>query len=92
MTLFSFLLPFQRRCDRFNEDLESYLRQIEDLKDNGDVEKVEEYLATAQALDAKLMEAADKVCHLFWLLFVSFCLRSSIQFCNAIGIEMSYYI
>lgn len=49
------------RRERFTEDLESYLQQIEDLKENGNTDEVESYLATASAIDKKLQEAGDTV-------------------------------
>lgn len=49
------------RRERFTEDLESYLEQIESLKENGNSAEIESYLATASDIDRKLQEAADKV-------------------------------
>ncbi|NWI17514.1 DYH7 protein, partial [Crypturellus soui] len=49
------------RCQRFVEELESYAKQVEELYTFGDIQEVKRYLKKAQALNAKLDLAADKI-------------------------------
>ncbi|XP_053132771.1 dynein axonemal heavy chain 7 isoform X4 [Hemicordylus capensis] len=49
------------RCERFVEELESYSKQVEEFYSYGDVQEVNRYLKKAQALNAKLDTAADKI-------------------------------
>lgn len=49
------------RCERFVEELESYAKQVEEFYSYGDLQEVNRYLKKAQALNAKLDAAADKV-------------------------------
>lgn len=60
------------RRERFTEDLESYLQQIEALKENGNSAEIESYLEAASDIDRKLQEAADKVGLIGWILSKSF--------------------
>ena len=48
-------------CEQFLEELKSYSKQVEELNMFGDVQEVNKYLKKAQALNAKLDLAADKV-------------------------------
>ena len=52
----------QLRRERFIEELESYTKQMEEFHLFGDMQEINRYLKKAQALDAKLQAAADKVC------------------------------
>ena len=45
---------------RFEEELESYAKQVEEFQHFGDLEELPKYLKRAQTLDAKLQAAADK--------------------------------
>uniref|UniRef100_A0A803TQQ8 Dynein axonemal heavy chain 7 n=1 Tax=Anolis carolinensis TaxID=28377 RepID=A0A803TQQ8_ANOCA len=49
------------RCERFVEELESYAKQVEEFYSYGDIQEVNRYLKKAQALNAKLDAAADKI-------------------------------
>uniref|UniRef100_A0A8C3PBV6 Dynein axonemal heavy chain 7 n=1 Tax=Chrysemys picta bellii TaxID=8478 RepID=A0A8C3PBV6_CHRPI len=49
------------RCERFVEELESYSKQVEEFYTFGDIQEVNRYLKKAQALNAKLDVAADKM-------------------------------
>ncbi|KAI1899404.1 hypothetical protein AGOR_G00061430 [Albula goreensis] len=49
------------RCERFVEELESYSRQAEEFVSFGDVAELSKYLKKAQALNAKLDAAMDKI-------------------------------
>ncbi|XP_066476619.1 dynein axonemal heavy chain 7 [Tiliqua scincoides] len=49
------------RCERFVEELESYAKQVEEFYSYGDMQEVNRYLKKAQALNAKLDAAADKI-------------------------------
>ncbi|KAM9123015.1 dynein axonemal heavy chain 7 [Pangshura tecta] len=49
------------RCERFVEELESYSKQVEEFYTFGDIQEVNRYLKKAQALNAKLDVAADKI-------------------------------
>ncbi|XP_025904004.1 dynein heavy chain 7, axonemal [Nothoprocta perdicaria] len=49
------------RCQRFVEELESCAKQVEELYTFGDIQEVKRYLKKAQALNAKLDLAADKI-------------------------------
>ncbi|CAG0897967.1 unnamed protein product [Cyprideis torosa] len=49
------------RRDRFVEELESYDKQVEELRTYGAIEDLPKYLKKAQALDEKLRVAAEKV-------------------------------
>uniref|UniRef100_A0A7M4ERW8 Dynein axonemal heavy chain 7 n=1 Tax=Crocodylus porosus TaxID=8502 RepID=A0A7M4ERW8_CROPO len=49
------------RCERFIEELESYSRQAEEFYTFGDIQEINRYLKKAQALNAKLDTAADKI-------------------------------
>ena len=49
------------RRERFIEELESYAKQVEEFTTFGDMSEIQRYLKKAQALDAKLQAAADKV-------------------------------
>ena len=54
-----YLLQLKR--DRFTEELESYAKLVEEFASYGEMSDVPRYLKKAQALDAKLQAAADKV-------------------------------
>jgi len=45
---------------RFQEELESYAKQVEEFQNYGDIEELTKYLKRAQTLDAKLQAASDK--------------------------------
>ncbi|GAB1603143.1 hypothetical protein Ahia01_000594700, partial [Argonauta hians] len=49
------------RRERFVEELESYSKQVEELQSLGDIEEVKKYSRKAQAIEAKLNIAADKI-------------------------------
>ena len=51
----------QLKRDRFTEELESYAKQVEEFATYGEMTEVPRYLKKAQALDAKLQAAADKI-------------------------------
>ena len=51
----------QLKRERFTEELESYAKQAEEFQTYGDMSEMGKYLKKAQALDAKLQGAADKV-------------------------------
>ena len=65
MSLFYFFVISQLRRERFVEDLESYAKQVEEFQYYGDMSEIVRYLKKAQALDAKLQAAADKVKFVF---------------------------
>lgn len=52
----------QLKRERFIEELEGYSKQLEDFQTFGDMAEILRYMKKAQALDAKLQAAADKVC------------------------------
>ena len=54
-------LLLQLKRDRFTEELESYAKLVEEFASYGEMSDVPRYLKKAQALDAKLQAAADKV-------------------------------
>ena len=47
--------------DRFQEELESYAKQLEEFQTFGDMNEISRYLRKAQQLDSKLTAAADKI-------------------------------
>uniref|UniRef100_F6UV59 Dynein axonemal heavy chain 7 n=1 Tax=Ornithorhynchus anatinus TaxID=9258 RepID=F6UV59_ORNAN len=49
------------RCERFAEELESYAKQAEEFAAFGDLQEIHRYLKKAQALNAKLDLAAEKI-------------------------------
>ncbi|KAL7866083.1 hypothetical protein SRHO_G00113300 [Serrasalmus rhombeus] len=49
------------RCERFMEDLESYAKQVEEFLTFGDLSELSKYLKKAQALNAKLETAMEKI-------------------------------
>ncbi|KAM6984938.1 dynein axonemal heavy chain 7-like [Aplochiton taeniatus] len=49
------------RCERFNEELESYSKQVEEFLTFGDLSEISKYLKKAQALNSKLEAAMDKI-------------------------------
>lgn len=49
------------RRERFGEELEGYFKQVEEFTQFGEMGEIQRYLKKAQALDAKLQAAADKV-------------------------------
>ncbi|XP_006878990.1 PREDICTED: dynein heavy chain 7, axonemal [Elephantulus edwardii] len=49
------------RCERFQEELESYSKQAEEFYTFGDLQDVQRYLKKAQTLNGKLDAAADKI-------------------------------
>ncbi|XP_013422101.1 dynein heavy chain 7, axonemal isoform X2 [Lingula anatina] len=49
------------RRERFQEDLDSYAKQVEEFSSFGDLNEIQKYLKKAQALDAKLQTAAEKI-------------------------------
>uniref|UniRef100_A0A5F8HGP8 Dynein axonemal heavy chain 7 n=1 Tax=Monodelphis domestica TaxID=13616 RepID=A0A5F8HGP8_MONDO len=49
------------RCERFVEELESYAKQVEEFYTFGDIQDINRYLKKAQALNAKLDLAAEKI-------------------------------
>ncbi|XP_009641827.1 dynein heavy chain 7, axonemal [Egretta garzetta] len=49
------------RCEQFVEELKSYSKQVEEISTFGDTQEVNRYLKKAQALNAKLDLAADKI-------------------------------
>ncbi|XP_074071541.1 dynein axonemal heavy chain 7 isoform X2 [Macrotis lagotis] len=49
------------RCERFIEELESYSKQVEEFYSFGDIQDINRYLKKAQALNAKLDLAAEKI-------------------------------
>ncbi|XP_055967922.1 dynein axonemal heavy chain 7 [Sorex fumeus] len=49
------------RCERFQEELESYAKQSEEFYSFGDLQDVQRYLKKAQILNGKLDLAADKI-------------------------------
>ncbi|XP_072468815.1 dynein axonemal heavy chain 7 isoform X2 [Notamacropus eugenii] len=49
------------RCERFVEELESYTKQVEEFFTFGDIQDINRYLKKAQALNAKLDLAAEKI-------------------------------
>ncbi|XP_027721801.1 dynein heavy chain 7, axonemal [Vombatus ursinus] len=49
------------RCERFVEELDSYSKQVEEFFGFGDIQDINRYLKKAQALDAKLDSAAEKI-------------------------------
>ena len=51
----------QLKRERFTEELESYAKLVEEFASYGEITDVPRYLKKAQALDAKLQAAADKV-------------------------------
>lgn len=67
------------RCERFVEELESYAKQVEEFYSYGDMQEINRYLKKAQALNAKLDAAADKV-NLKFLMKASVC-RTGKDFC-----------
>uniref|UniRef100_A0A672V2K0 Dynein axonemal heavy chain 7 n=1 Tax=Strigops habroptila TaxID=2489341 RepID=A0A672V2K0_STRHB len=48
-------------CQQFAEELEGYAKQVEEFSTFGDVQELDKYLKKAQALNAKLDVAGDKV-------------------------------
>lgn len=65
---------FQLRRERFIEELESYMKQVEEFQTFGEINEIQRYLKKAQTLDTKLQVAADKVLviELFLHIFISF--------------------
>lgn len=55
------LFYVQLRCDRFEEELESYSKQVEEFVTFGDMSELNRYLRKAQALNSKLDLAMEKV-------------------------------
>jgi len=51
---------FQLKRIRFQEELDSYEKQMEEFQFFGDIEDLPKYLKRAQTLDAKLQAASDK--------------------------------
>ena len=49
------------RRERFQEELDSYAKQVEEFQTFGDMNDIGKYLKKAQALDNKLTTAADKI-------------------------------
>uniref|UniRef100_A0A8D0HWI6 Dynein axonemal heavy chain 7 n=1 Tax=Sphenodon punctatus TaxID=8508 RepID=A0A8D0HWI6_SPHPU len=49
------------RCERFVEELEGYSKQVEEFYTFGDIQEINRYLKKAQALNAKLDVASDKI-------------------------------
>ncbi|XP_041119882.1 dynein heavy chain 7, axonemal isoform X1 [Polyodon spathula] len=49
------------RCDRFEEELESYSKQVEEFVTFGDMSELNRYLRKAQALNSKLDLAMEKI-------------------------------
>lgn len=49
------------RRERFQEELESYQKQVEEFSTYGDLNEINKYLKKSQNLDAKLQAAAEKV-------------------------------
>lgn len=64
---------FQLRRERFIEELESYMKQVEEFQTFGEINEIQRYLKKAQTLDTKLQVAADKVLviELFLYIFMS---------------------
>lgn len=52
---------FKVRIQKFIEDLESYEKQLEDLKSCGNLEDLPKYLKKVQHLDARIHNALDKI-------------------------------
>jgi dynein heavy chain len=52
---------FKVRIQKFIEDLESYEKQLEDLKSYGNLEDLPKYLKKVQHLDARIHNALDKI-------------------------------
>lgn len=50
------------RRERFQEELESYTKQLEEFQTFGDMSEVNRYLKKAQALTNRLEAASEKVC------------------------------
>ena len=53
-----FFLP-QFRIAKFEEDLESYSKQVEEFQSYGDIEELPRYLKKALTLDARLQKAVE---------------------------------
>ncbi|XP_052080869.1 dynein axonemal heavy chain 7-like isoform X1 [Mytilus californianus] len=49
------------RRERFQEELDSYLKQVEEFSTYGDLNEINKYLKKSQNLDAKLQAAAEKI-------------------------------
>ncbi|XP_069698472.1 dynein axonemal heavy chain 7 [Periplaneta americana] len=49
------------RIKKFNDDLESYEKQLEEFKTYGNMEELPKYLKKAQHLDARIQGALDKI-------------------------------
>ena len=56
-----FLQHIQLRRDRFLLELEGYEKQLQELDTFGDLQEVKRYLKKAQALNARLEEAAERI-------------------------------
>lgn len=50
---------FQFRIAKFEEDLESYSKQVEEFQSYGDIEELPRYLKKALTLDARLQKAVE---------------------------------
>ncbi|GAA51425.1 dynein heavy chain 7 axonemal [Clonorchis sinensis] len=56
-----FEIGLRYRRERFLEELEAYRRQVDEFQGLGDLNEINRYLKKAQALDAKLEQAALKI-------------------------------
>lgn len=52
-------IDFQFRIQKFNEDLESYNKQVDEFQTFGDVDELPRYLKKALTLDSRLQKAID---------------------------------
>ena len=57
----SWFYTLQVRRERFQEELESYQKQVEEFSTYGDLNEINKYLKKSQSLDTKLQAAAEKV-------------------------------
>lgn len=52
---------FQERIEKFKEDLNQYMRQVDELQTYGDINELARYQKKAQTLTNKLENAMDRI-------------------------------
>lgn len=55
------LFCFKERIEKFKEDLEQYMRQVEELQTYGDINELQRYQKKAHMLDSKLDQAMNRI-------------------------------